>query len=167
MQSKIYTDGTTIKSKLSEWRADGQKIVFTNGCFDLLHVGHVLYLAEAKSLGTKLVVALNSDASVTRLKGSNRPIQDEYSRTHVMAALECVDMVIVFDEATPLALITNIQPDILVKGGDWRISAIVGSDIVLAKGGEVRSLKFIPGYSTTEIEEKIIATQPILKSQNH
>ena len=142
-------------SRIREWKSDHKKIVFTNGCFDLVHVGHVLYLEEAKSIGDILVVGVNSDASVRRLKGPNRPIQDAFNRTHVLAAMESVDMVVLFDADDPLELIQTIKPDILVKGGDWRPDQIVGSDFVLAEGGKVMSLKFVEGYSTTALEEKI------------
>lgn len=157
----------TIKEKIIEslddaiesvkiWKKEGKKLVFTNGCFDLIHVGHVLYLEEAKSLGDKLIVGVNSDTSISRLKGRHRPIKDLFNRTHILAALESVDLVIPFDEDTPYELIKSIRPDVLVKGGDWAPEQIVGSDIVLAAGGDVRSLRFVDGYSTTAIEEKIL-----------
>jgi D-glycero-beta-D-manno-heptose 1-phosphate adenylyltransferase len=141
---------------LNLWRLEQQKVVFTNGCFDLLHAGHVQYLAEAKNIGQKLIVGLNSDASVKRLKGENRPINDENTRSKIMAALMMVDAVVIFDEETPFELIQLIQPDVLVKGGDYTIENIVGADIVLAKGGEVKMLTFLEGYSTTKIEQKIL-----------
>jgi D-glycero-beta-D-manno-heptose 1-phosphate adenylyltransferase len=141
---------------LNFWRLEQQKVVFTNGCFDLLHAGHVQYLAEAKNIGQKLIVGLNSDASVKRLKGENRPINDENTRSKIMAALMMVDAVVIFDEETPFELIQLIQPDVLVKGGDYTIENIVGADIVLAKGGEVKMLTFLEGYSTTKIEQKIL-----------
>jgi D-glycero-beta-D-manno-heptose 1-phosphate adenylyltransferase len=144
-----------IKESVKDWQSNDYKIVFTNGCFDLLHYGHIHYLAEARDLGDKLIVGLNSAASVRRLKGINRPINDELTRQHLLAALAFVDAVVVFEDDTPYDLIKIIEPDILVKGGDWQPSQIVGSDIVLAKGGEVRSLPFIEGYSTTNIEKKI------------
>jgi D-glycero-beta-D-manno-heptose 1-phosphate adenylyltransferase len=144
-----------IKKSVKDWQSKDYKIVFTNGCFDLLHYGHIHYLAEARDLGDKLIVGLNSAASVRRLKGINRPINDELTRQHLLAALAFVDAVVVFEDDTPYDLIKLIEPDILVKGGDWQPSQIVGSDIVLAKGGEVRSLPFIEGYSTTNIERKI------------
>jgi rfaE bifunctional protein nucleotidyltransferase chain/domain len=125
--------------------------------FDLLHQGHVQYLAEAASLGDKLIVGINSDESVKRLnKGLNRPLQDETSRALIMASLHCVDLVVIFREDTPRELIHLIQPDVLVKGGDWKPEQIVGSDIVLQKGGQVLSMPFIEGYSTTKIEQKIL-----------
>ncbi|HSZ25375.1 MAG TPA: D-glycero-beta-D-manno-heptose 1-phosphate adenylyltransferase, partial [Cytophagaceae bacterium] len=131
-----------ISALLPEWKKEG-KIVFTNGCFDLLHLGHVDYLEKAKNLGEKLVVGLNSDASVQRLKGSSRPITDENSRSRVMAALEFVDAVILFDEDTPLELIQFIKPDILVKGNDYSIETIVGADVVLKSGGSVETVPLV------------------------
>jgi len=145
----------SLQKTAESWRAAGQKIVFTNGCFDLLHYGHIHYLAEARALGDVLVIGLNSDASVQRLKGAHRPHKDQVTRQFILAALACVDAVTLFEEDTPYSLIRLLQPDILVKGGDWKPEDIVGSDIVLGRGGEVRSLSFIEGYSTTGIEEKI------------
>ncbi|MFK8138300.1 MAG: D-glycero-beta-D-manno-heptose 1-phosphate adenylyltransferase [Bdellovibrionales bacterium] len=142
------------KSFLDNQR-DNNTIVFTNGCFDILHVGHVKYLQEAKAQGSILVLGLNSDASVKRLKGPSRPVQNEQDRSYILAALECVDVVCVFEEETPLDLIKTILPDVLVKGGDWSKDQIVGSDFVLARGGDVRSLQFVNGRSTTNIVEKI------------
>ncbi|MBT8762545.1 D-glycero-beta-D-manno-heptose 1-phosphate adenylyltransferase [Desulfohalobiaceae bacterium Ax17] len=136
-------------------RLTDKKIVFTNGCFDLLHPGHVDYLERAKALGDVLVVGLNSDESVRRLKGPKRPINPEMDRALVLAGLGCVNFVIIFSEDTPYNLIKAVQPDVLVKGGDWPIDKIVGKDIVLAKGGEVKSLDFLPGYSTTSLIDKI------------
>ena len=138
------------------WREQNQKIVFTNGCFDLLHLGHVDYLAKAKDLGDRLVIGVNSDASVKRLKGEFRPLQDENSRLHLLAALEVVDAVVLFDEDTPYELIKKIQPDILVKGADYKIENIVGYDIVTSRGGSVKTIEFIEGYSTTNIEQRIL-----------
>jgi len=131
------------------------KTVFTNGCFDILHIGHVHYLNEAKSLGDKLVVGLNSDSSVKRLKGDERPINHELDRKFVLENLKAVDEVIIFDDDTPIELIKKINPDILVKGGDWPIEKIVGHEHVLANGGLVKSLSFKDGYSTTSTLEKI------------
>jgi len=136
-------------------RLTDKKIVFTNGCFDLLHPGHVDYLERARALGDVLVVGLNSDESVRRLKGPKRPINAEMDRALVLAGLGCVNFVIIFSEDTPYNLIKAVQPDVLVKGGDWPIDKIVGKDIVLAKGGEVKSLDFLPGYSTTSLIDKI------------
>ncbi len=137
------------------WKARGLRVVFTNGCFDLLHYGHIHYLAQARSLGDRLVVGLNSDASVRRLKGPHRPINEEASRELMLAALEAVDLVVTFGEDTPLELISLLLPDILVKGGDYLPADIVGADVVMAQGGEVKALPYIQGYSTTAIEAKI------------
>ena len=142
-------------AKVKNWKAAGQRIVFTNGCFDLLHYGHLHYLAEAKDLGDKLIIGVNSDASVSRLKGPHRPIKDETTRLHLLAAMICVDAVVLFEEDTPLELIKALLPDVLVKGGDWQPHQIVGADVVLEKGGKVKSLPFIEGYSTTNYEKKI------------
>ncbi len=135
------------------------KIVFTNGCFDLLHVGHLRYLQDAKALGSKLVVGLNSDASVKRLKGAERPIVPQDERREMLLGVKPVDEVIIFDEDTPLRLIQEVQPDILVKGGDWAISQIVGADFVLERGGEVLSLNFHEGRSSTNIIAKIMGSK--------
>lgn len=130
---------------------EDKKIVFTNGCFDILHLGHVEYLNEAKSLGDKLVVAINSDSSVKRLKGEDRPVNNENDRASMLLNLKAVDCVVIFDEDTPLEMIKLISPDLLVKGGDWKINQIVGSDFVIQNGGEVKSLTFKDGYSTSNI----------------
>jgi rfaE bifunctional protein nucleotidyltransferase chain/domain len=135
-----------------------KKIVFTNGCFDIIHKGHVAYLVEAKKLGDLLVIGLNSDASVKRLKGPERPINNELDRQYVMSQLKPVDFVEIFTEDTPLNLISKIMPKILVKGGDWKIEQIVGGKEVVEAGGEVFSLNFVDGYSTTSIIHKIQAT---------
>lgn len=136
---------------------EGKRIVFTNGCFDILHAGHVAYLQEAAALGDFLVVAVNSDDSVKRLeKSPARPLQNEYSRSHVMAALGCVGAVVIFDEDTPARLIEEIKPDVLVKGADYTIENIVGADFVLNNGGQVKTIAFLPGFSTTAIEKKIL-----------
>lgn len=138
-------------------KAAGKRIVFTNGCFDILHAGHVTYLQEAAALGDFLVVGINSDDSVKRLeKSPARPLQNEFSRTTVMAALQCVGAVIVFDEDTPLDLILAVKPDVLVKGADYKLEDIVGAKEVLAAGGEVKTLEFLPGFSTSNIEKKIL-----------
>lgn len=155
IEQKIQ-DAAQLRETLDGWRAEGQKIVFTNGCFDLLHYGHLHYLAQARDLGDRLVVGLNSSASVQRLKGPSRPINDEATRAHLLAALEVVDAVAFFDTDTPLELIQTVQPDVLVKGGDWKPEQIVGSGLVLARGGKVLSLPFVDGYSTTNIERKIL-----------
>lgn len=139
---------------LEQWRQQGRRIVFTNGCFDLLHLGHVDYLEKARHLGDALVVGLNTDASVSRLK-PGRPLQDEMSRARILASLLFVDAVVLFDEPTPLELIKLVQPDILVKGDDYPISGIVGHEEVLQRGGQVLTVPLVAGYSTTRIVEHI------------
>lgn len=131
------------------------KVVFTNGCFDILHVGHARYLKDAKALGDVLVVGLNSDSSVRDLKGPERPIQNERDRGELLSCLAAVDFVVIFSESTPTRLIEEVQPDVLVKGGDWPVEKIEGSKFVLARGGEVKSLPFHPGHSTTTLIERI------------
>jgi len=146
----------TLTEKFQQLKNEGRKIVFTNGVFDIIHRGHVAYLNEAKALGDYLIVGLNADASVKRLKGDSRPVNKEEDRKFVMENLKAVDEVIIFTEDTPFNLISKIIPDVLVKGGDWKEDQIVGSDIVKQNGGKVFSLKFIDNYSTTGIIEKII-----------
>lgn len=155
IESKIICQ-KDLSNLILKWREENQKIVFTNGCFDLLHLGHVDYLAKAKDLGDRLIIGVNTDSSVKRLKGENRPLQDENSRLHILAALHSVDAVVLFDEATPYELIKKIQPDILVKGADYKIENIVGYDIVTSRGGSVQTIEFIEGYSTTKIEQRIL-----------
>lgn len=158
IKDKVFDRLSEALTTVNRWKSEGQKIVFTNGCFDLIHLGHVLYLEEAKSKGDRLVVGVNSDASVQKLKGKHRPIKDDVSRMHILAALESVDMVLVFGENTPYELIKMLLPNVIVKGGDWKTDQIVGSDIVLSHGGEVLSLQFAEGYSTTALEQKIITS---------
>lgn len=148
------TTNETLPALLKKW--EKEKVVFTNGCFDLIHRGHIDYLAKAKALGSMLFVGLNTDRSVSSLKGLHRPLQDQESRLQIMAAFLFVDAVMLFDEDTPYDLIKNIQPDVLVKGGDYQPKDIVGYDIVSAKGGLVTTIDFLPGYSTSGIERKII-----------
>jgi len=136
--------------------ARGKKVVFTNGCFDLLHVGHVKYLQKARQFGDLLVVGLNSDASVKRLKGETRPLIEQSERAHILAALDCIDYVVLFDEDTPLRLIDALKPDVLVKGGDYRIDEVVGRELVEAGGGRVELVQFVDGRSTSRIIEKIL-----------
>jgi rfaE bifunctional protein nucleotidyltransferase chain/domain len=140
-------------------KQEGRRVVFTNGCFDLLHTGHVRYLKQARQLGDALIVALNSDASVRKLKGESRPILKEWERAEVMAALVWVDYVTIFPQETPRQLIAELLPDVLVKGGDWSLETIVGREEVEAAGGSVQSLSFIEGVSTSEIIERILAGQ--------
>ncbi len=144
-----------LLEKTSHWRAQGQKIVFTNGCFDIVHLGHVDYLEKARLLGDKLVLGLNTDQSVSALKGPTRPLQDELSRTRVMASFWFVDAVILFDQQTPYELIKAVQPDILVKGDDYTVQNIVGYDLVLERGGQVKTIPLVMGYSTSAVVEKI------------
>jgi len=152
-----------IEEKIVPWtffkendvKLHNQKIVFTNGCFDVLHYGHVRYLSEAKALGDLLVVGLNSDDSVRRLKGESRPINGEKERAFVLAALEFVDYIVVFEEDTPKKLIETVKPDILVKGGDYQIENIVGADFVMQNSGTVTTIPFVEGYSSTHIIEQL------------
>ena len=139
-----------LKSKIQ-----GKKSVFTNGCFDILHVGHLRYLKEAQSLGDYLIVGVNSDRSVKDLKGPSRPVVEETERAEMLAGLKAVDAVVIFDEDTPKNLIENLSPNVLCKGGDWAIEDIVGSDHVIANGGQVKSLMLVPGRSTTNLFEKL------------
>lgn len=145
---------SNLAEAIQFYRSENKKIVFTNGCFDLLHIGHVRYLEQAKSLGDVLIVGINTDASVQVLKGPTRPIQNENDRAEILASLKAVNHTVLFGDETPLALIKQIKPDLLVKGGDWKIDQIVGSDFVLSYGGQVQSLQFINGRSTTSIIEK-------------
>ncbi len=145
-----------LKQLLAIWALKSKKIVFTNGVFDLLHLGHIDYLSKAKDLGDILVVGVNTDTSAKRLgKGKNRPITDEVSRSTIIAALNFVDAVVLFNEDTPYELIKTIQPDVLVKGADYKPEEIVGYDVVIAKGGKIETIEFLKGYSTTLIEKKI------------
>jgi len=146
----------TLAYLCRNYREAGKKIVFTNGCFDILHAGHVHYLQQAKALGDILIVGMNTDASVKALKGGGRPINGQEERAYVLSGLGCIDHVVLFNELTPLALITALKPDFLVKGGDWKPKDIVGSDVVLAAGGEVRSLPYTDGFSSTSVIDKII-----------
>jgi D-beta-D-heptose 7-phosphate kinase/D-beta-D-heptose 1-phosphate adenosyltransferase len=154
--SDKIVDFRELFGTLEERRRRGARITFTNGCFDLIHPGHVTYLETARSLGDILVVGLNSDSSVRRLKGPGRPILSQSERATVLAGLRSVDYVVVFEEDTPLALIEAIAPDTLVKGGDWRLEAIVGRELVEAVGGRVVSIPFVEGYSTTGIVQRIL-----------
>jgi rfaE bifunctional protein nucleotidyltransferase chain/domain len=155
INNKIIKDWSSIKSTLSLWHFKEEKIVFTNGCFDIVHRGHIDYLSKAKDLGSKLIIGLNTDTSVKRLKGEDRPINDEDSRALLLAAFEFADLIVLFDEETPYDLIKFIQPDILVKGNDYNPEDIVGYDILKAKGGDIKTLDFIDGFSSTSIIKKI------------
>lgn len=154
IQAKIFSEEQLLK-KITLWRFKGHKIVFTNGCFDLLHPGHIKVLAEAAAFGDKLIVGLNADSSVKKLKGNHRPIMHENDRAILLAALHVVDAVILFSEETPKNLIELITPDVLVKGGDYAIENIVGADWVLQHGGTVQTIDLAEGYSTTGIEAKL------------
>lgn len=151
---KVVTSWKELSQELAA-RRSGRKVVFTNGCFDLLHVGHVRYLKEARAQGDMLVLGLNTDASVRRLKGPERPLQNEQARAEILAALEAVDFVTLFDEETPENLIHEVRPDVLVKGGDYTIDKIVGAPFVQSYGGEVKSLTFVDGFSTTSLIKKM------------
>jgi rfaE bifunctional protein nucleotidyltransferase chain/domain len=151
---KIVTRSELVQ-QVAGWKRQGQRVVFTNGCFDLLHLGHVDYLEKARQLGDKLIVGVNTDASVSRLKGPHRPLQDEMSRARIMASLLFTDAIVLFDEETPYELIKAVMPDILVKGDDYSIQNIVGHDIVLKNGGEVKTIQLVKGYSTSGIVNKI------------
>ena len=153
LTSKLL-DGRALTETVERWHSDGETVVFTNGCFDILHRGHVEYLAKAADLGTRLIIGLNTDASVRRLKGPTRPVNDEQARALVLSALSFVDAVAMFADDTPYNLIAQVQPDILVKGGAYRVEEIVGYDIVTSRGGRVLTLPFVEGYSTTSTIKK-------------
>ncbi len=153
--AEIVLNRDILKEKIESLKKENKKIVFTNGCFDIIHPGHVDYLRKAKALGSILVVGVNSDISVKRIKGKNRPINNESDRLAVLSAFSCIDYLTLFEEDTPYNLIALIQPDVLVKGGDWAVNSIVGKDIVEQNGGEVLNIEFLPGYSTTSIIQKI------------
>jgi len=157
IKSKIV-DRQQAAKIVQQWQTNGDKVVFTNGCFDLVHRGHVEYMAIAANLGQRLVLGLNTDASVKRLKGELRPLVDEQSRAILLAAFEFIDLIVLFDEDTPYELIKAVQPDILVKGSDYKPESIVGYDIVTARGGKVETIDFVEGFSTTKLVERIIAT---------
>ncbi len=148
-------DKRSLRKIINGLRSQGKRIAFTNGCFDILHYGHAKYLELAKSKADILVVAVNSDASVRKLKGPARPLVSQMFRAKMVAALESVDYVVIFSEETPLEIIKSLKPDVLVKGGDWKEDKIVGADFVKSRGGRVYSLKFVQGFSTTNIIEKI------------
>lgn len=142
-------------STITDLKTLGNKIVFTNGCFDILHLGHITYLEQAKDLGDILVVGLNSDASVTRLKGAGRPIKEEKTRAALLAGMVAVDMVVIFTADTPIDTIRSIVPDVLVKGGDYDKNAIVGAEFVTSTGGQVTTIPFVQGYSSTDIIDRM------------
>lgn len=155
MNSKII-DRDKLESTIAAWKSNQSKIVFTNGCFDILHLGHIDYLSKAAAFGDVLIIGVNTDESVKNLKGSGRPINDENSRARILAALEFVDGVILFNEETPIHLIEAITPNVLTKGGDYTAEDVVGYDHVITSGGEVRIIDYLPGYSTSTIIQKIL-----------
>lgn len=155
---KIYDkilNKESLEEKLNLWRKEGKTIVFSNGCFDILHRGHVEYLSKAADLGDILIIGLNTDASVKRIKGPSRPVNDEKARAVVLAALEFVDAIMFFEEDTPYNLIKNVQPDVLVKGKDYKAEDIVGYDLVTNKGGKVETIELVEGFSTTNTINKM------------
>jgi rfaE bifunctional protein nucleotidyltransferase chain/domain len=152
--SKIV-DLPTLQAQMLAWKQENNKVVFTNGVFDLIHIGHLTYMAKAAELGNKLIIGLNSDASVKRLKGESRPVNNQNSRAMLLASLFFVDAVVLFEEDTPLNLISTLLPDVLVKGADYQIENIAGAKEVIANGGEVRTITFVDGYSSTAIINKI------------
>ena len=156
IKDKFFSSVNDFQTLLDSWKKEKEKIVFTNGCFDIVHLGHVDYLSKAADLGSKLVVGLNSDASTQRLKGVTRPINQEISRAGILASFFFIDAVILFNEDTPLDLIKYILPNVLVKGADYSIDQIVRAKEVLENGGDVVTIKFLDGYSTSLIEQKIL-----------
>jgi rfaE bifunctional protein nucleotidyltransferase chain/domain len=158
LKNKIQEKITTLpelKKRMDDWKASGERVVFTNGVFDLLHTGHITYMVDAASLGTKLIIGLNSDNSVKRLKGPERPVNDQESRALLLASMLFIDAVVIFDEDTPLNLISTLLPDVLAKGGDYTVDTIVGAKEVMANGGDVEVISFVDGFSSTAIIRKI------------
>lgn len=148
-------DRDKLKSLLALWKFKGYRVVFTNGCFDILHLGHIDYLSKARQLGDVLIIGLNTDNSVKRIKGENRPVNNQDARSMLLASMSCVDALVLFDEETPYDLINYIQPNILVKGSDYSPSEIVGADIVIKTGGSIETIDFLEGYSTTTLINKL------------
>ncbi|MEY4273121.1 MAG: D-glycero-beta-D-manno-heptose-7-phosphate kinase [Bacteroidota bacterium] len=146
---------TEATVRRASWKENNETVVFTNGCFDILHLGHVDYLEKAREAGTKMIVGVNADSSVRQLKGPSRPVNNEYARARILASLQFVDMVIIFEEETPLDLINTLLPDVLVKGDDYSIETIVGAKEVIANGGKVTTIPLVPSYSTTNIIQKL------------
>ena len=153
-EEKVVFDWSVLDERLAEWRRQGLRIGFTNGCFDLLHPGHVKVVTDARAACDRLVVGLNSDASTRRLKGEGRPVQNEHARAGVLAALEAVDLVVIFDQDTPIELIRRVRPKVLVKGSDYRREEVVGRELVEADGGEVLLVDLMPGHSTTALVDR-------------
>lgn len=145
-----------LKNIVSQLKGEGKTVVFTNGCFDLIHPGHITYLREAKQKGDVLIVGLNSDSSIKKIKGKDRPIINEIGRVTILSGLECVDYISVFDESTPLKLIKALKPDVIVKGADWKDKGIVGADFVRSYGGKVLTINLVKGYSTRSLIKKIV-----------
>ena len=156
IEAKIFASKENFFHPLNQWKFLQKKIVFTNGCFDILHLGHIDYLSKAADKGDALIIGLNTDRSVSEIKGANRPINDQTSRANVLAALSFVKAVILFDESTPYELIKFIQPDVLIKGADYKIEEIIGYDIVKSSGGEIATIEILAGYSTSAIEQRIV-----------
>ncbi|PWJ42047.1 D-glycero-beta-D-manno-heptose 1-phosphate adenylyltransferase [Sediminitomix flava] len=154
-ENKIINDLNSLKELRQSWKEDNLKVVFTNGCFDIVHLGHIDYLEKARNLGQKLIIGLNTDESIKTLKGESRPINDAYARARMLAAFQFVDAVILFGEETPFNLINSLLPDVLVKGNDYTIDTIVGAKEVLANGGKVETVELVAGYSTSNIINKI------------
>ena len=154
LKNKIFSL-ENLKTQVEKWKAKGEKLVFTNGCFDIVHQGHIEVLARTADLGTKLIIGLNSDSSIERLKGKNRPIIKQQSRAILLASFSFVDAVVLFSEETPINLISTLLPDVLAKGGDYKIETIVGHEIVQKNGGKVILVPFVDGFSSTTIIEKI------------
>jgi D-glycero-beta-D-manno-heptose 1-phosphate adenylyltransferase len=156
MTSEKIQTRTQAVEQVEAWHEQGLRVVFTNGCFDIVHLGHIDYLEKARAKGDKLVLGLNTDVSVSRIKGPLRPVVNETARARLMAALQFVDLVILFDEPTPLELIEAVKPNILVKGNDYSIDTIVGADVVLQRGGSVETIELVPGYSTSGLIKKVV-----------
>ena len=156
IESKIFNTKEDILPALNRWRFKQKKIVFTNGCFDLLHPGHIDYLSKAADMGDVLIIGLNTDRSVAEIKGPRRPVNNQFSRALVLAGISFVNAIVLFDESTPYNLIKFIQPDVLVKGADYKPEEIAGNDIVTSKGGEIKTVELLPGYSTSAIEQRIV-----------
>ena len=155
-EKKIFKSAEDLKKISDVWKCQGYEIVFTNGCFDIIHLGHIDYLEKAKLLGDKLIVGLNSDDSIRKIKGHNRPINNQYARSRMLAALAFVDAVVVFEEETPFTLIEYLVPDILVKGNDYAPNNIIGAEIVIENGGRVETIELVEGYSTSLIIKKVL-----------
>ena len=164
-QSKIF-DSVVMLDHINQWRSQGERIVFTNGCFDILHAGHIKYLESAASLGDRLVIAVNTDESVQKLKGKTRPINVLASRLYILASLSCVDGVFPFSDDTPIEVIQLLRPDVLVKGGDYTPETIVGAKEVESWGGKVAVIPFVEGYSTTRLESRILDLHRFNKEQS-